>query len=63
MGLLLTAFVVAVPPVAAEQDAADMVVRSLDFGGGAVSAGGTIDLTLEFVSRGPANVAQGHGRS
>ena len=37
MGLLLTAFVVAVPPVAAQQDAADMVVRSLDFGGGAVS--------------------------
>ena len=36
-----------------------MVVRSLDFGGGAVAAGGTIDLTLEFVSRGPANVAQG----
>ncbi len=59
MGLLLTAFVVAAPPVAAQQDAADMVVRSLDFGGGAVAAGGTIDLTLEFVSRGPANVAQG----
>jgi uncharacterized repeat protein (TIGR01451 family) len=58
-GLLLTAFVVAAPPVAAQQDAADMVVRSLDFGGGAVAAGGTIDLTLEFVSRGPANVAPG----
>ena len=61
MGLLLTAFVVAAPPVAAQQDAADMVVRSLDFGGGAVAAGGTIDLTLEFGSRGPANVARGPG--
>ena len=36
-----------------------MVARSLDFGGGAVAAGGTINLTLDFVSRGPANVAQG----
>jgi uncharacterized repeat protein (TIGR01451 family) len=59
LGLLLTAVVVVAPPVAAQQDAADMVIRSLDFGGGAVAAGDSIDLTMEFVNRGPANVARG----
>jgi uncharacterized repeat protein (TIGR01451 family) len=59
LGLLAAAVLGLAAPASAQQDVANMVIRSLGFDGGAVAAGGTIGLSLEFVNRGPGNVAPG----
>jgi uncharacterized repeat protein (TIGR01451 family) len=59
IGLVFIALVALPDLASAQAQSADMVVVTLSMSGGGVSAGGTTNLTMEFVNRGPANVAPG----